>query len=73
MSSLDWMDDALCRQVGQELFFPDKGANPAPAVAVCRRCSVQEPCLSYALEAGGVHGVWGGTTEAQRRRLRRTA
>ena len=73
MSSVDWMDDALCRQVGFDLFFPDKGDNAAAALAVCRGCPVTTDCLNYALSSGMVHGVWGGTTEAQRRRMRRAA
>lgn len=36
---------------------------------VCQRCPVQAPCLEYALAWDSV-GVWGGTTGAERRRLR---
>lgn len=74
MSSLEWMDAALCREVDFETFFPEKSQNPNPAKSICRRCEVQDECLDYALRhPNNTHGVWGGTTERERRRLRNTA
>lgn len=69
----EWMGHALCREVDTDLFFPEHGGNPRQAVRVCRECPVQEDCLSYALSIGPVHGVWGGTTETERRRMRYAA
>lgn len=43
------------------------------AKAVCATCTVTEACLAYALPDASLLGVWGGTTEAQRRRMRRSA
>jgi WhiB family redox-sensing transcriptional regulator len=37
---------------------------------VCRSCDVREKCLAYAIENQEVHGIWGGTTAEQRKRLR---
>lgn len=76
--SLDWMDDAVCRQVGGEMFFPENGQDSQQAQAVCRDCPVRSECLDYALtlEDSGVWfvmGVWGGTTQKQRARLRRSS
>ena len=73
--SLEWMDDALCAEVGTEIFFPDRGGNPARALDVCRRCEVRRECLDYVmeLEAGtphGVMGIWGGTTGTQRAKMK---
>lgn len=34
-------------------------------------CAVQAECLKYAIDLGEEHGVWGGTTEAERRPLLR--
>lgn len=73
MSPLEWMNDALCAQVGLDEFFPEKGTNPHQALSVCRRCDVRGACLDYALSIGPVTGIWGGTTERERRRLRRAA
>jgi WhiB family transcriptional regulator, redox-sensing transcriptional regulator len=63
-----WQDQALCRK------FPDDDWFPAPAtsqvvaelVEVCRRCPAQRSCLAAALAMGEEHGIWGGTTEADR-------
>jgi WhiB family redox-sensing transcriptional regulator len=39
------------------------------ALAVCHRCDVREPCLAYAIEHRAA-GVWGGTSDRQRKRIR---
>jgi transcription factor WhiB len=41
----------------------------AVAVAACQTCPVQWECGAYALAADEPHGVWGGLTGAERRRL----
>jgi WhiB family redox-sensing transcriptional regulator len=74
--SLEWMNEALCAEVGTDLFFPDIGGNSREAIAVCHNCRVRERCLEYALnlEASGVWsviGVWGGMTPRQRRQYRK--
>jgi WhiB family transcriptional regulator, redox-sensing transcriptional regulator len=46
----------------------------ADAIAVCAVCPVRAECLEYSLRHGsdfGVHGVWGGMVEGERRLLRR--
>jgi WhiB family redox-sensing transcriptional regulator len=73
---MDWRHAALCRDEDPELFFPIGTAGPAEtqvaeAKVVCRRCSVVEDCLSWALETGQDSGVWGGTSEDERRALKR--
>jgi WhiB family transcriptional regulator, redox-sensing transcriptional regulator len=74
---LDWLDQAACRHCDPELFFPpaEFGAagrdRIAAAKQVCRRCPVQATCLSWALDTGQEAGIWGGTTELERRQLRR--
>ncbi len=70
-----WMGAALCAQVDPELFFPHPSGSPRAAKRVCAACPVTAQCLDHALEleAQGVAvcGVWGGTTEVQRRTMRR--
>ena len=34
-----------------------------------KTCPVTEPCLEYALEHRIDHGVWGGASERERRRI----
>ena len=67
-----WMDRALCAEVDPDLFFPGKGdwAQAFRAKVVCRRCDVKELCLAYAVQNQEMHGIWGGTTAEQRKRLR---
>lgn len=71
---MDWPEFAACRDHDTELFFPlaEDGAEATAALFVCGTCPVRSQCLSYALEAGEV-GIWGGTTETDRRALRRAA
>ena len=73
---MDWRHAALCRNEDPELFFPIGTTGPAAtqvqaAKVVCRRCPVVEPCLEWALETGQDAGVWGGTSEDERRALTR--
>jgi WhiB family transcriptional regulator, redox-sensing transcriptional regulator len=73
---MDWRQSALCREQDPELFFPIGTTGPAAvqvdeAKAVCMRCRVVEPCLTWALETGQDSGVWGGTSEDERRALKR--
>ncbi|MEU6578255.1 WhiB family transcriptional regulator [Streptomyces sp. NPDC046805] len=74
----DWRDRARCRHEDPDLFFPIGGAGPSVsqiqrAKAVCGHCPVREPCLHWALTAAPVSGIWGGTTESERRALARRA
>ena len=75
---MDWRHAALCRDEDPELFFPIGTAGPAAtqveaAKLVCQRCPVVEPCLTWALETGQDAGVWGATSEDERRALGRRA
>jgi WhiB family redox-sensing transcriptional regulator len=70
----DWRDDAACRGVDPDLFFPISTSGKSvpqidEAKQVCRACPVCGPCLRWALDSGSA-GVWGGTTEDERRILR---
>jgi WhiB family transcriptional regulator, redox-sensing transcriptional regulator len=69
-----WWELAACRQADPELFFPVSETGPArgqvtAAKAVCTGCGVRQHCLDYALATRQVHGVWGGTSEHERRGL----
>jgi len=64
-----WMDDALCKQVDPELWFPEKGQTAAEAKAVCALCSVKAECLQYSLKNRERFGVWGAVAERDRRKM----
>jgi WhiB family redox-sensing transcriptional regulator len=73
---MDWRNQARCKDADPELFFAVGTAGPAllqiqEAKAVCGRCPVRERCLQWALEERQEYGVWGGTSEDERRALRR--
>jgi WhiB family redox-sensing transcriptional regulator len=67
----DWWRLAACREADPELFFPVTAQGPAQdeiaqAKALCAGCQVRRECLQFALATSQRHGVWGGTTEAER-------
>jgi len=66
----DWIGRAACAGVDSALFFPSKGEASDAAKALCAGCSVKTECLTFALEHD-CQGVWGGTTQRERARLRR--
>ncbi|WP_327714185.1 WhiB family transcriptional regulator [Streptomyces sp. NBC_00490] len=73
---MSWRERAACQDVDPDLFFPIGTAGLTlvqidEAKAVCARCPVRERCLQWALDAGQVEGIWGGTTESERRATRR--
>jgi hypothetical protein len=64
-----WRTRGLCQSVDPETFFPAPSEPADAAVALCRTCEVQGPCLAWALEVGDCHGVWGATTPRERRAM----
>lgn len=65
-----WRARSACRGLDSALFFPGQGESVSEAQAVCAGCAVRTECTTYALESGQRFGIWGGTTERARRRLR---
>lgn len=70
-----WRARGACRfaNVPEHIFFPGRGDNATLDAArrVCDACPVTAECLAWALEHGET-GVWGGTSDAQRRAMRKT-
>ncbi|MFN0093112.1 MAG: WhiB family transcriptional regulator [Acidimicrobiales bacterium] len=65
----DWMAKGHCADKPPALFFPSDGVGVEIARRICKSCPEQEPCLEYALRNRIDHGVWGGTSERERRRI----
>lgn len=69
-----WHELAACRGATVS-FFPERGQNNdgswRRAMETCAGCPVRELCLEQALANNEQHGIWGGTSERQRRRIRR--
>ena len=70
---LSWQTDALCAQTDPEAFFPEKGGSTRDAKRICTTCEVKAQCLDYALQNDERFGIWGGLSERERRRLRRSS
>ena len=70
---LAWQTDALCAQTDPEAFFPEKGGSTRDAKRICTTCEVKAQCLEYALQNDERFGIWGGLSERERRRLRRSS
>lgn len=77
--SWGWQFDGACRGGDATLFFAptyfekreQKNVREAKAKSYCRRCSVRDDCLEYALGIHEPHGIWGGLNESERRQLLR--
>lgn len=74
--SVRWEDRAKCKDhPNPDFFFPDgPGRVPKNVLAYCNDCPVKGECLEWALAAPPHimdHGVYGGTSEHERQRIRR--
>jgi WhiB family redox-sensing transcriptional regulator len=69
--STNWMGQGNCRDHSPSTFFPSDGVGVEVARRICATCPVRGPCLEYALRNRVDHGVWGGTSERERRRIAR--
>ena len=72
----NWRTASACRDLDANMFFPAGETGPAAlqiaqAKAICRVCPVQTQCLEFALGTHQDYGIWGGTTEEERRQIRR--
>lgn len=73
-----WQERAACKGPQSELFFQpinyrerkdERIAREARAKAICATCVVRQECLNFALKNKEKYGIWGGTTEEERRRV----
>lgn len=66
-----WRRLARCRGLDPEVFYPQDDDEGEEAKTICALCVVRQSCLEYALAAREKHGVWGGLSERERRRVLR--
>jgi WhiB family redox-sensing transcriptional regulator len=74
--------EPLCSQTDPEIFFQQENnygrhayLNEKEAKDICRACPLVSECLIYALKSRDsnnlwVQGIWGGTTERDRQKIR---
>jgi WhiB family transcriptional regulator, redox-sensing transcriptional regulator len=68
-SATAWMADGNCRLHPPATFFPSDGVGVDRARKICKDCPVVNTCLEFALDERIDHGVWGGCSERERRRI----
>lgn len=73
---INWCARSACKDQDPDLFFPEGDAGLAllqtrEAQSVCAQCPVRQQCLNWALETDQEFGVWGGTSAAERRSIKR--
>lgn len=61
-----WQEDAACRGIEPEIFFPVSDEEAGPAKAICGACDVRRACLIFSFQNKERYGVWGGVTEKER-------
>lgn len=69
-----WRRLAACRGIDADIFYPeadDDDGDAEAAKAICAECPVRQACLEHALAHREREGIWGGTTERERRRILR--
>lgn len=72
MLSAELRKKSRCTDVDSPLFFPtyDSPSSTEAAKKICAWCPIRVECLRHAMENDEL-GVWGGTSEAERRSLKR--
>ena len=77
---MDWKNEASCKGADTELFYPPRDRDKYTEYADQARaycygtgygglCPVIRECLLFALKTGETHGIWGGLSNRERRRL----
>lgn len=73
----NWRKGALCRDSNADLFFPIGSTGQAlemieAAREICNQCPAKDPCLEFALQTNQEAGIWGASTEEERRMIRKS-
>ena len=72
LSETSWMSHGNCAHRDPAMFFPSDGVGVEVARKACEGCPVKVQCLEYAIAERIDHGVWGGSSERERRRIIRS-
>ena len=68
--SKEWAKRAMCKDMNVHDFYPGRGQATIPIKIICRSCPVVKPCLEYAMRNNEKFGIWGATSERERRKMR---
>lgn len=66
-----WHDQAACAGTNPNIFFPGRNDHAAElkAKAICDSCPVKAKCAATYMHE--IHGIWGGLTAGERRKIRK--
>lgn len=67
----DWFSLGECNGLPTRWFFPERGESVREVKNICKRCVIKTDCLEFAMANDIQHGMWGGTSERERKSLRR--
>jgi WhiB family redox-sensing transcriptional regulator len=61
-----------CSEADPDGFFPEQGEQHLGRLAkkICKTCPYQPECLDWALKNDEEIGIWGGSSEQERRQIR---
>ena len=66
----NWCQRALCKDHTTSDCYPKRGESTLHIKTICRACPVVKPCLEFAMRNKEKFGIWGATSERERRRIR---
>ena len=64
-----WRAMAACKGIDSDIFFSNFTKDADAARAICAKCPVKPDCLEYAIANKETEGIWGGTSEIQRKNI----
>ena len=67
----EWHQQAACRGQGPDAFVRGPKSDYRATRELCETCPVRRACLDFALADESLTGLWGGTTDMERRLIRR--
>lgn len=76
MITESWVEQARCREVDPDLFFPEGLGKTVHyqykrAITICQRCEVRQECYEYARDNNIRDGIWGGHFAVNIRKAKR--
>jgi len=67
---MGWKDRAECKGVDTNVFFSGAASTAQAVERYCSKCLVSDQCLAEGMASSRVFGIWGGTTQSDRTRMR---
>lgn len=65
-----WTNQAACADTDPNMWFLEDQGSYVAARTICAGCPVRPECLAWALETNTEHGMFGGLSPLERKKLR---